>query len=256
MTNGVATHPGPKMTGFVTGTGFYELPALSGASLERVETPYGPVEVTLGIWHGERAGFVPRHGASHSVSPSKINYRANLWALHQLGASRLITVCVVGSLREDLAPGGLLLVDQFLDLTKGRRADTFFDGGDEVRHTDMTYPYSETLRGLLLAAGEHEAIELVRTGTYACLEGPRFETAAEARMARILGGDVVGMTGYPEVALARELDMEICTVAVVSNFAPGVVGNTVSVREVVAETASASERLLRLLDTAVRMASE
>ncbi|MGH9304960.1 MAG: MTAP family purine nucleoside phosphorylase, partial [Acidimicrobiales bacterium] len=203
----------------------------------------------------ERAGFVPRHGSSHSVAPSKINYRANLWALHHIGVTRLITVCVVGSLREDLAPGGLLLVDQFLDLTKGRRADTFFDGPDEVCHTDMTYPYSSILRELLMAAGEREVIDLVPTGTYACLEGPRFETAAEARMARILGGDVVGMTGYPEVALARELDMEICTVAVVSNFAPGVAGNTVSVGDVVAETAAAADRLLRLLDTAVRMAA-
>ncbi|MGH9293628.1 MAG: MTAP family purine nucleoside phosphorylase [Acidimicrobiales bacterium] len=243
------------MMGFITGTGFYELPTISGSSLERVETPYGPVEVTLGSWHGHRSGFVPRHGASHSVAPSRINYRANLWALHHLGVTRLITVCVVGSLREDLVPGGLLLVDQFLDLTKGRRADTFFDGADEVRHTDMTYPYSSALRELLLAAGEREKLALAPTGTYACLEGPRFETAAEARMARILGGDVVGMTGYPEVALARELDMEICTVAVVSNFAPGVVGNTVSVEEVLSETSTAAQRLLRLLDTAVSMAA-
>ena len=145
-----------------------------------------------------------------------------------------------------MKPGDLVLLDQFLDLTKGKRADTFFDADGELRHTDMTYPYSEKLRSLVRAASEKEGVDLILTGTYGCFEGPRFETAAEANMARLLGAHVVGMTGYPEVALARELGLEFCAVAVVSNYAPGVVGNTVSVEEVTEATAQRIGEVVQL----------
>lgn len=238
--------------GFITGTGFYQLPGLSDPKLEAVETPYGTVEATRGHWHDGEVAFLPRHGPSHTIAPSKINYRANIWALSSLGVTELFTVAVVGSLHEKLAPGRLVLVDQFIDLTKGKRPDTFFDEG-ELRHADMTFPYSARLRELLVQIATERSVPLVPSGTYACFEGPRFETAAEATMAARLGGDVVGMTAYPEVALARELDIEICTVAVVSNYAPGVVGNTVSIEEVTAETASASAVLFTLLGRAVEL---
>jgi len=242
------------MLGFITGTGFYELPGLTDPSPQAVLTPYGEVEVTVGTWHSQKVGFLPRHGPRHTIAPSKINYRANIWGLHETGVSAVFSVCVVGALQPDMKPGDLVLIDQFLDLTKGRRPDTFFDAEGELRHTDMTYPYSERLRGLVIEAAEHEVIDLVPTGTYGCFEGPRFESSAEAGMARLLGAHVVGMTGYPEVVLARELGLEFCAIAVVSNYAPGVVGNTVSAEEVAQATEAASEKLFRLVDRVVQVA--
>jgi 5'-methylthioadenosine phosphorylase len=240
--------------GFITGTGLYQLPGLLTPEASALDTPYGKVEVTVGTWHGQRVAFVRRHGADHTVAPSRINYRANIWALGDLGVRELYTAAVVGSLRPDYGPGSLVLLDQFIDLTKGRRADTFFDGEDDLRHVDVTYPYSESLRGVILSIARDAGVEIAPTGTYACFEGPRFESAAEAAMARTLGGDVVGMTAYPEVVLARELGMEVCTVALVSNYAPGTVGNTVSIQEVVAEADAASSRLFVLLGRAVEAA--
>ena len=241
------------MLGFITGTGFYELPNLDDVSQRLVRTPYGDVEITIGTWHDRQVGFLPRHGAQHTIAPSRINYRANLWTLQHLGVKSVFSVCVVGSVRTDIKPGDIVLIDQFLDLTKGRRADTFFDGEGELRHTDMTYPYSAELRALVTQAGKDKAIDLVSTGTYGCFEGPRFESAAEANMARLLGAHVVGMTGYPEVSLARELGLEFCALAVVSNYAPGIVGNTVSHEEVTAVTNAASAKLFRLLDRVVQI---
>jgi len=239
--------------GIITGTGFYELPSLLDISPLLVRTPFGDVQITGGTWHDRQVSFLPRHGTHHTVAPSRINYRANLWALHHIGVTSVLSVCVVGTVRADMKPGDIVLIDQFLDLTKGRRPDTFFDGEGELRHTDMTYPYSERLRSLAANAGEIEGITIVSTGTYACFEGPRFETAAEANMARLLGAHVVGMTGYPEVALARELGLEFCALAVVSNYAPGVAGNTVSQEEVKEVTEAVSAKLFRLLDRVVRL---
>ena len=253
---GGRTRNGTGMTlGFITGTGFYELPGLKDMSPRLVRTPYGDVEITIGTWHERQVGFLPRHGARHTISPSRINYRANLWGLHHIGVTSVFSVCVVGTVQTDMKPGDIVLIDQFLDLTKGRRPDTFFDSEGELRHTDMTYPYSEKLRSLVAEAGEHESIDLVLTGTYACFEGPRFESSAEANMARLLGAHVVGMTGYPEVALARELGLEFCALALVSNYAPGVVGNTVSHEEVKQVTDAAASKLFRLLDRVVQLAA-
>lgn len=245
------------MLGIITGTGFYDLPALKRADSRSVSTPYGDVRVTVGMWHEIEVGFLPRHGTRHTIMPSSVNYRANLWGLHELGIDSVLSVCVVGSVDNSVKPGDIVVLDQFLDLTKGRRADTFFDREGEVRHTDMTYPYSERLRSVVLAAAADQGADVTPKGTYACFEGPRFESAAEAQMARLLGANVVGMTGYPEVALARELQLAFCALAVVSNFAPGIAGNMVSLEEVKQVTEAASCKLLGLLDRVVqRMADE
>jgi 5'-methylthioadenosine phosphorylase len=243
------------MLGFITGTGFYQLPALKDVSSRPVQTPYGVVEITVGTWHSHRVGFLARHGPNHTIAPSKINYRANIWGLHGIGVTAVFSICVVGTVQADIGPGDIVLMDQFLDLTKGNRPDTFFDDEGELRHTDMTYPYSQRLRDMVSAAAKYEGIGVIPSGTYACFEGPRFETAAEASMARLLGAHVVGMTGYPEVALARELGLEFCAVAVVSNYAPGVVGNTVSHEEVTEATGAAAANLFRLLDRVVQLAT-
>lgn len=161
---------------------------------------------------------LPRHGPEHGVPPHMINYRANIAALAELGATDVIATSAVGSMNRKFGVGQLGLVGQFLDFTK-RRKDTFFD--DVVVHTDVTNPYSEELNGELRRAAQKEGLAL-RTGlVYVCAEGPRFESAAEVKMFRSLGGDVVGMTGVPEVVLANEKRIRYASVVVATNWAPG-----------------------------------
>jgi 5'-methylthioadenosine phosphorylase len=186
------------------------------------------------------------------VPPHRINYRANVWALHSLGVRRIVGTGAVGSLRLDYAPGEMVLVDQLLDFTRGRPS-TFFDGegapgGAEpaVVHTDMTEPYCPELRRVLAEAAAAEGALAHGQGCYVCTEGPRFETAAEIRMFRQLGADVVGMTNAPEVVLARELGMCYGLVAMVTNYGAGLTGRPLTHGEVV-ETMRENVRQLRLI---------
>ncbi len=209
------------MLAIITGSGFYEVPGLVEARLEPVDTPYGAVEVTVGTWQGRTVAFLPRHGSGHTVPPHRINYRANLWALKQLGCTAVLATAVSGGIARDLQPGDLVLIDQFIDVTRGR-PDTFFDGDDlPVRHTDMTEPYHPGLRQLLAAAAEDLDLAVRPGGTYVCTNGPRFETPAEIAVYGRLGADLVGMTGYPEVALAAELQLPYASIGVISNAAAG-----------------------------------
>jgi 5'-methylthioadenosine phosphorylase len=181
-----------------------------------VSTPYGEAHAFEG--RGGRLVVLPRHGARHSVPPHRINYRANIAAMEKLGVSKIIATSAVGSMNKDFGVGEIGLVGQFLDFTKGRQG-TFFD--DEVVHTDMTNPYSAGLNDALAGAAGNLGIGLRRGLVYVCAEGPRFETAAEIRMFRSLGGDVVGMTGVPEVVLANEKRMEYASLVVATNWAAG-----------------------------------
>ena len=185
-------------------------------------TKYG--DVTLFIYENEKGFefvFLPRHGEKHSCAPHRINYRANILALKEAGVERIIGISSVGSLREPIRPGDFVLLDQFLDFTKTRPI-TFFEEEGHVVHTDMTEPYCQELRRCILDAPRPESIRLLDKGTYVCTEGPRFETAAEIKMYTILGGDIVGMTGVPEVVLARELGMCYAGISVATNYAAGI----------------------------------
>ncbi len=217
------------MFGLVTGSGFYDIPDLIDRAVETVDTPYGSTLVTVGRWLDHDVVFLPRHGADHSVPPSRINYRANIWALRDAGATSIIATAVSGGIDRSLSVGDLVIISDFLDFTNGR-ATTFFDGSNESfdaarHHTDMTWPYDPSLRGHLLAAARVEGIDVVDGGVYATTNGPRFETPAEIEMMRMLGADLVGMTGYPEVALARELGIAYASIGVVSNAAAGMSTN-------------------------------
>ncbi len=161
---------------------------------------------------------LPRHGPRHAVPPHRVNYRANVAALEKLGVKEVIASSAVGSMREEFGVGQIGLVDQFLDFTKGRES-TFYD--NEVGHTDMTNPYSARLNGQLRRSAERLGVEVRGGLVYVCAEGPRFETAAEIRMFRAMGGDVVGMTGVPEVVLANEKGMQYASVVVATNWAAG-----------------------------------
>ncbi len=206
----------------IGGTGIYNPDSLDNRREIWQETQYGRVGITLGSYKGVELAFIPRHGARHSVPPHLINYRANILALYKLGVKRIIATAAVGSLNFDLKPGQFVLVDQFLDYTKSRPG-TCFEGGEQgVVHCDMTVPYCPELRQCMLKAAAALKYEVQNGGVYVCTEGPRFETAAEISVFKLLGGDVVGMTSVPEVCLARELGMCYATVATITNFAAGI----------------------------------
>jgi 5'-deoxy-5'-methylthioadenosine phosphorylase len=207
----------------IGGTGLSELAELKIEQRRVVATPWGEpsAPVTFGELGGRRAAFLPRHGRGHNIAPHDVNYRANVWALKEVGATEVVAVNAVGGIRDDLVPGGLCIPDQIIDYTWGR-PHTFFEGTDQpVRHADFTRPYSEVVRRMLLEAASRAGLDLIGGGTYGATQGPRLESAAEiTRMARD-GCDMVGMTGMPEAALARELELEYACCAVVVNRAAG-----------------------------------
>jgi 5'-methylthioadenosine phosphorylase len=189
-----------------------------------VDTPYGQALAWIGSGGDEDVVFLSRHGVEHDVPPHRVNYRANIRALHMLGVDRTIATFAVGGIADDIPPGGVVALDQLIDLTSGREF-TFFDGGASgLKHTPFTEPFSPSLREAIVARGAAHSLAIRPAGTYMCTNGPRFETAAEIRMAKILGADVVGMTAMPEAILARELEIHYAGIAVSVNWAAGVKG--------------------------------
>ncbi len=194
---------------------------------EAVETPFGTATVSVGRGEVDDIVFVFRHGADHSIPPHRINYRANLMALSQMGVERIIGLSAVGGLTRDVPPGAMVLVDQVIDWTSGRPA-TFFDGGKwGVAHIDVTEPFCSDLRHTMRNLQKDHGLELQPGGVYVACNGPRLETAAEVRMFASLGGTVVGMTGAPEAFLARELGMHFASVCTSINNAAGLDGDAV-----------------------------
>ncbi|WP_042501538.1 S-methyl-5'-thioadenosine phosphorylase [Thermaerobacter marianensis] len=241
----------------IGGTGVYDPEILEDVREETVVTPYGRATVRIGTFRGLEVVFLARHGAGHTVPPHKINYRANVYALAALGVKRVIATAAVGSLRQALAPGHFVLVDQFLDFTKNR-ISTFFEGGEEgVVHIDVTEPYCPEIRARLAEAGKALGLPVTNGGVYVCTEGPRFETPAEIRMFERLGGDLVGMTSVPEVVLAREAGLCYATVAMVTNYAAGMAGQPLTHEEVLEIMAANGANLRRLiLEALPRLAAE
>lgn len=213
------------MRAIIGGTGFYRMTGMTTTRRQVVRTPYGQASgaLTFGrIGDCEELVFLNRHGYGHTLAPHLINYRANVWALREVGVTQIIAVASAGSLNEDIAPGALVLPDQLIDYTSGR-AHTYVDTSDApVVHVDMTEPYSARLREELLGAAQACAVPVADGATYGCTQGPRLETAAEARRLRNDGCDIVGMTGMPEAALARELGLDYCALNVISNYAAGI----------------------------------
>ena len=212
-----------RQLAIIGGTGLTRLETLTITRREMVPTPFG--ETSSPIVHGELAGypviFMPRHGHAHTIPPHRVNYRANIWALKHLGVSHVIAVAAVGGITPAMMPERLAIPDQIIDYTWSRH-HTFFESIlDQVVHIDFTYPYCEPLRQHLLAAAEQAGLDIGREATYGATQGPRLETAAEIRRMERDGCDLVGMTGMPEAALARELELCYATCAVVVNWAAG-----------------------------------
>jgi 5'-methylthioadenosine phosphorylase len=211
------------MLAIIGGSGLTRLSTLAVAHREVVRTPYG--EPSSALLFGQIAGrdvvFLARHGHGHTIPPHRVNYRANLWALKERGVEAVLAVASVGAIASVHAPGDVVLPHQLIDYTHGREA-TFFDGGDQkVVHADFTQPYTPALRARCLAAARGAPVKLHDGGVYAAVSGPRLETAAEIDRLERDGATIVGMTGMPEAALARELDLAYVSIAVIVNHAAG-----------------------------------
>jgi 5'-methylthioadenosine phosphorylase len=205
--------------GIFGGSGFYEL--LDDAREVKVDTPYGEPSAPVVIGDiGRRAvGFMPRHGRDHELPPHRINYRANMWAMSQLGASDVILPCAAGSLQPTVAPGHFVIADQVVDRTRGR-VDTFYDG-PQTTHISFADPYDEEMRKTAVAAARRLGITVHERGTIVVIQGPRFSTKAESRWFSAMGWEVINMTQYPEVILARELEMAAVNISLITDYDVG-----------------------------------
>src|ERR687887_2151728 len=211
--------PNSADIGIIGGTGIYD-PGLFSAKHEiKIHTPYGEASdlVTIGEYLGVKAAFIPRHGKEHRIPPHRINNRANIWALKQLGVKRIIAPSAVGSLKEAFKPGDIAIPDQFIDFTK-RRQYTFYDGG-QVCHVSVADPFCPELRDIAIDKIKKLKYSLHSNATYICIEGPRFSTRAESKFFRdVMKADIIGMTLVPEVNLAREAEICYMSIATVTDY--------------------------------------
>ena len=207
----------------IGGTGLYQLAALEDVETVLRETPYGDPSgpARIGRFGGYRIAFLARHGEHHSLPPHRVNYRANLWLLKELGVARVLSINAVGGIAEGYAPRAIGVPDQLIDYTWGRISTFCEEPGSEVLHVDMTEPYTPSLRAALLDAATVARIAVIDGGCYGATQGPRLETKAEIARMRRDGCDLVGMTGMPEAGLARELGLDYACLALVANWAAG-----------------------------------
>ena len=204
--------------GIIGGTGVYDPNLIEDAKKIKVHTPFGKTSdlVTTGIFQGKELAIIPRHGSGHRINPSNVNYRANIWAMKQLGVTHILASSAVGSLKEEYRPGELVLVDQFIDRTYNRKT-TFYEG-DQVCHISTAVPFCPSLRQKFREEAEKLNLPFHRKGTCVVVEGPRFSTKAESNMYRSWGADIIGMTMHPEATLAREAEICYATVAMVTDY--------------------------------------
>jgi 5'-deoxy-5'-methylthioadenosine phosphorylase len=234
----------------IGGTGLGSLQGLQRCDEERVETPYGAPSAALlhGDMFGRQIIFLPRHGPGHDIAPHKVNYRANMWALKQVGVQQIIAIAAVGGIHPAITPGRLCIPDQIIDYTC-RRENTFFEGGTSgVTHIDFSQPYCGSLREKIIQAARMARLGAYETGTYGATEGPRLETAAEIDRMDRDGCHIVGMTGMPEAALARELELCYATCAVCANPAAGRAEGRISMEKIIDALAGGMKQVQRLLE--------
>jgi len=243
--------------GIIGGSGLYDMEGLTDVDEVAVETPFGaPSDVfRTGTLEGKRVAFLARHGRGHTISPSELNFRANIYAFRKLGAERILSASAVGSLKEDHRPLDILLPDQFFDRTKARISTFFGDG--LVAHVGFGDPICGELAGLVAEAGIQAEVAVKRGGTYLCMEGPQFSTKAESRLYRSWGMDVIGMTNLQEAKLAREAEMCFTTIALVTDFDcwhPD--HDAVTVAEIIANLQKNAVNAQKLIRAAVRLVPE
>ncbi|MBM4241554.1 MAG: S-methyl-5'-thioadenosine phosphorylase [Euryarchaeota archaeon] len=233
------------MIGIIGGTGIYEIVEM-GDKIETktIKTPYGKSpEISLFKLHDKDVAFMSRHTAGHAIPPHMINYRANIYAMKEMGVERILSTNAVGSLDESIGPGDFLIPHDFLDFTKTRK-NTFYDY--KTVHIDITEPYCPELRDILTSSGE-----VIKEGVYVCTEGPRFETAAEVEMFRKLGGIVLGMTGMPEAVLAREVEICYASICTISNYAASISPDKITIEEVFEVIEKREKDLINLISDTI-----
>lgn len=242
----------------IGGTGLATLKNLRIKRREVMRTPYGQPSGPL--LHGELCNsevvFLPRHGRGHTIPPHMVNYRANIWALRETGVQQVIAVAAVGGIRRDMEPGRLAFPEQIIDYTWSRMHTYFEQDLSQVTHIDFTEPYSPGLRKALVEAARSLELEAVENGTYGATQGPRLETAAEINRMERDGCDLVGMTGMPEAALARELELDYACCAVIVNWAAGRGHGIISMHDIEAKLTVGMEKVRRLLESAIPLAAE
>ncbi|MBD9363237.1 S-methyl-5'-thioinosine phosphorylase [Methylomonas fluvii] len=218
----------------IGGTGLTQIEALTITGEERLTTPFGEPSAPylLGELNGKKLVFLARHGNPHRIPPHKINYRANIWGLKQLGVTEIIGVAAVGGIGAKMAPAVIAIPNQLVDYSYGREHTFFADDLEHVTHIDFTEPYTPSLRARIIQAAQQADISITSSGTYGCTQGPRLETFAEIKRMANDGCDLVGMTGMPEAALARELGLAYANISVVANWAAGVVEGEITMAEI------------------------
>lgn len=234
----------------IGGSGFYEL--ADDVRTLRIDTPYGAPssDVTIARIGDRSVAFLPRHGREHTIPAHRVNYRANLFALHSLGVESVIAPCSVGSLDASIAPGHMVVLDNMIDRTHGR-ADTFFDGDDGVvNHVSFAHPYDDALRAAAIGACRAEGVVVHERGIVVVINGPRFSTKAESRWFASMGGSVVNMTQYPESVLAAELGLAYVGIALVTDYDAGIDGieqRPVTMEQVLAVVAANVDAFRRVM---------
>ena len=211
------------MIGIIGGSGLSSVEEIEVLNKKTINTPYGKpsAELIVGVVDKKKIIFLPRHGGMHTIAPHLINYRANIWALQEMGVDKIVAVTAVGGISAELGPGVIAIPHQVIDYTSGRE-NSFYDGVlNELKHIDFTEPYSELVRNQLFRAAKQCKVPVVERGVYAATQGPRLETASEITRLESDGATLVGMTGMPEAALARELNLKYATISVVANWAAG-----------------------------------
>ncbi len=237
----------------IGGTGLTSLNGLEITNREICQTPFGGPSGVLvrGVLAGHEVLFLPRHGPSHTIPPHMVNYRANIWLLKEAGVAFVIAVNAVGSIDPDIQPGDLVIPDQIIDYTTSRVNTFFEDGLKQVVHIDFTEPYCDALRSKLIQSAESLGLKCAKSGTYGATEGPRLETTQEVNRLERDGCHIIGMTGMPEAALAREVDLCYASISVVANAAAGRSKEPLTMEMIEANLKSGIQNARKLLETTI-----
>ncbi|MDD2658295.1 MAG: S-methyl-5'-thioinosine phosphorylase [Methylococcales bacterium] len=240
----------------IGGTGLTQLNGLTINKRDKLTTPYGSpsAEFITGEFNQKEVIFLARHGNPHTIAPHKINYRANIWSLKHLGVEQIIAVAAVGGITEEMTPAHIAIPDQIIDYSHDRKHTFFEDENYPVTHIDFTYPYSQKLRSALITAAANANISISPIGTYGCTQGPRLETAAEIKRMEKDGCNVVGMTGMPEAALAKELGMDYAAVSVIANWAAGKTTGEITMAEIEQHLHAGMANIEQLLKSVISLA--
>ena len=239
----------------IGGTGLTQLKSLDIINREIVHTPYGDPSgpITHGTLNGKAVVFLPRHGYNHTIPPHKVNYRANIWALKEAGASNILSVAAVGGIRADMQGSVIAVPDQIIDYTWNRINTYFEEGLQHVTHIDFTQPYCEHMRQLIIRAAATANVTVIPEGTYAATQGPRLETAAEINRFERDGCDMVGMTGMPEAALAREQELCYAACAVVANPAAGRGAGEITMEDIERQLVTGMDQVKLILEQLAKL---